>query len=71
MGSTGTEGRDVALDVHPGGLGGELMEFSEDVAPQLPPAAKIETGVEEGVAPEAEPELSAEQPEPGGEPQST
>ena len=41
-------------------VGGELMEFSEDVAPQSPPAAKIETGVEENVAPEAEPEPSAE-----------
>ena len=45
------------------------MEFSEEVAPQLPPAAKTERGVEKGIAPEAEPELSAEQPEPGGEPQ--
>ena len=46
------------------------MEFSEDVAPQPPLAA---TGVEESVAPEVEPELSSrsEQPEPGGEPQST
>ena len=49
-------------------VGGELMEFSEDVAPQSPPAAKIETGVEESVAPEAEPEPSADQPEPGGDP---
>ena len=49
------------------------MEFSEDVAPQPPLAAEPETGVEESVAPEAEPELSprSEQPEPGGEPQST
>ena len=46
------------------------MEFSEDVAPQLPPAAKTETRVEESVVPEAEPELSSrsEQPEPGSEP---
>ena len=43
------------------------MEFSEDVAPQPLPAA--ETGVEESVAPEVEPDLSAEQLEPGGEPQ--
>ena len=49
------------------------MEFSEDIAPQPPLAAKTETGVEESVAPEAEPELSSrsEQPEPGDEPQST
>ena len=49
------------------------MEFNEDVAPQLPLAAETETGVEESIAPEAEPELSSrsEQPEPGGVPQST
>ena len=49
----------------------ELMEFSEDVVPQPPPAAETESGVEESVAPEGEPEPSSEQPEPGGEPQST
>ena len=49
------------------------MEFSEDVAPQLPLVAKTEMGVEESVTQGAEPELSSrsEQPEPGGEPQST
>ena len=45
------------------------MEFSEDVAPQPPPAAEAETGVEESTAPETEPELSAELQEPGHEPQ--
>ena len=45
------------------------MEFSGDVAPQAPPAAEAETGMEEIIAPEAEPELSAEQLEPGCEPQ--
>ena len=45
------------------------MEFSKDVASQLPPAAKTETGAEESIAPGGEPELSAEQLEQGGEPQ--
>ena len=40
-----------------------------DVAPQLPPAAEAETGMEKSIAPEADPELSTEQLEPSGEPQ--
>ena len=47
----------------------ELMESSEDVAPQPPPAAKTETGAEESIAPGSEPELTAEQLEQGCEPQ--
>ena len=46
------------------------MEFSGDVAPQPPQAAaEAETEMEKSIVPEAEPELSAEQPEPGREPQ--
>ena len=43
----------------------KLMEFSGDVAPQPPQAAaEAETEMEKSIVPEAEPELSAEQPEP-------